>query len=82
MTGEVARCGRDVAVFDPQDWQDLRPAGWIENRMSAVQVWYGAEQVPEAVSAPGGPGSVVTIGIFDGVQTGGHRMPVVLAPPA
>ena len=38
--------------------------------MSAVQVWYGAEQVPEAVSAPGGPGSVVTIGIFDGVHRG------------
>ncbi|VEG26881.1 Riboflavin biosynthesis protein ribF [Actinomyces howellii] len=38
--------------------------------MSAVEVWYGADGVPAAVSAPGGPGSVVTIGIFDGVHRG------------
>lgn len=38
--------------------------------MSAVEVWYGAEQVPSAVSAAEGPGSVVTIGVFDGVHRG------------
>ena len=33
-----------------------------------MEVWYGAEQVPASLSAPGGPGSVVTIGVFDGVH--------------
>ena len=35
-----------------------------------MEVWYGAEQVPANLSAPGGPGSVVTMGIFDGVHRG------------
>ena len=35
-----------------------------------MEVWYGAEQVPASLSAPGGPGSVVTIGVFDGVHRG------------
>ncbi|MBF0696157.1 bifunctional riboflavin kinase/FAD synthetase [Actinomyces bowdenii] len=35
-----------------------------------MQVWYGAEQVPEALSSPAGPGSVVSIGVFDGVHRG------------
>ena len=35
-----------------------------------MEVWYGAEQVPASLSAPGGPGSVVTMGIFDGVHRG------------
>ena len=35
-----------------------------------MEVWYGAEQVPASLSAPGGPGAVVTIGIFDGVHRG------------
>ena len=35
-----------------------------------MEVWYGAEQVPASLSAPGGVGSVVTMGIFDGVHRG------------
>lgn len=35
-----------------------------------MEVWYGAEQVPASLSEPGGPGAVVTIGIFDGVHRG------------
>jgi len=35
-----------------------------------VEVWYGAEQVPASLSAPDGPGAVVTMGIFDGVHRG------------
>ena len=35
-----------------------------------MEVWYGAEQVPASLSAPGGPGAVVTMGIFDGVHRG------------
>ena len=35
-----------------------------------MEVWYGAEQVPTTLSAPGGPGSVVAIGVFDGVHRG------------
>lgn len=35
-----------------------------------MEVWYGAEQVPATLSAPGGPGSVVAIGVFDGVHRG------------
>ena len=35
-----------------------------------MEVWYGAEQVPASLSAPGGPGTVVTMGIFDGVHRG------------
>lgn len=38
--------------------------------MFAVEVWYGAEQVPAALGDPQGSGSVVTIGIFDGVHRG------------
>ncbi|WP_194949073.1 bifunctional riboflavin kinase/FAD synthetase [Actinomyces trachealis] len=35
-----------------------------------MQVWYGPEQVPRSLSDPQGPGSVVTIGVFDGVHRG------------
>ena len=35
-----------------------------------MEVWYGAEQVPATLSAPGDAGTVVTIGIFDGVHRG------------
>ncbi len=35
-----------------------------------MEVWYGAEQVPANLSAPGGAGAVVTMGIFDGVHRG------------
>ena len=35
-----------------------------------MEVWYGAEQVPASLSAPGGVGAVVTMGIFDGVHRG------------
>ena len=35
-----------------------------------MEVWYGAEQVPRRLSAPGGVGTVVTMGIFDGVHRG------------
>ena len=35
-----------------------------------MEVWYGAEQVPRSLSAPGGVGTVVTMGIFDGVHRG------------
>ncbi|SPT52619.1 Riboflavin biosynthesis protein ribF [Actinomyces bovis] len=35
-----------------------------------MQVWYGPEQVPASLSSPNGHGSVVTIGIFDGVHRG------------
>ena len=35
-----------------------------------MEVWYDAEQVPASLSAPGGVGSVVTMGIFDGVHRG------------
>jgi len=35
-----------------------------------VEVWYGAEQVPATLSAPDGVGTVVTVGIFDGVHRG------------
>ena len=35
-----------------------------------MEVWYGAEQVPASLSAPDGPGAVVTMGIFDGVHRG------------
>ena len=35
-----------------------------------MEVWYGAEQVPASLGAAGGPGSVVTIGVFDGVHRG------------
>lgn len=35
-----------------------------------MEVWYGAEQVPASLSAPDGPGAVVTMGVFDGVHRG------------
>lgn len=35
-----------------------------------MQVWYGPEQVPQFLKDPQGPGSVVTIGVFDGVHRG------------
>ncbi|MBO3723912.1 bifunctional riboflavin kinase/FAD synthetase [Actinomyces bowdenii] len=35
-----------------------------------MQIWYGAEQVPAALRSPAGPGSVVSIGVFDGVHRG------------
>lgn len=35
-----------------------------------MQVWYGPEQVPQSLRDPQGPGSVVTIGVFDGVHRG------------
>ena len=35
-----------------------------------MEVWYGAEQVPATLSAPDGVGTVVTVGIFDGVHRG------------
>ena len=35
-----------------------------------MEVWYGAEQVPATLGAPDGAGTVVTVGIFDGVHRG------------
>lgn len=35
-----------------------------------MQVWYGPEQVPPTLTGPDGTGSVVTIGVFDGVHRG------------
>ncbi|PHP52238.1 bifunctional riboflavin kinase/FAD synthetase [Actinomyces ruminis] len=35
-----------------------------------MEIWYGAEQVPAALRDPAGPGSVVTVGVFDGVHRG------------
>lgn len=35
-----------------------------------MQVWYGPEQVPSTLAGPDGTGSVVTIGVFDGVHRG------------
>ncbi len=35
-----------------------------------MEVWYGAEQVPAFLRAPGGGGSVVSVGTFDGVHRG------------
>lgn len=35
-----------------------------------MQVWYGPEQVPSTLTGPDGTGSVVTIGVFDGVHRG------------
>ncbi|MDO4899871.1 bifunctional riboflavin kinase/FAD synthetase [Actinomyces sp.] len=35
-----------------------------------MEIWYGAEQVPADLKDPGGPGSVVTVGVFDGVHRG------------
>lgn len=35
-----------------------------------MEIWYGAEQVPAALGDPSGPGSVVTVGVFDGVHRG------------
>lgn len=35
-----------------------------------MEIWYGAEQVPAALRDPSGPGSIVTVGVFDGVHRG------------
>lgn len=35
-----------------------------------MQVWYGPEQVPTTLTGADGTGSVVTIGVFDGVHRG------------
>ncbi|QHO91252.1 bifunctional riboflavin kinase/FAD synthetase [Actinomyces sp. 432] len=35
-----------------------------------MKIWYGAEQVPAALRDPSGPGSIVTVGVFDGVHRG------------
>ncbi|SDN18409.1 riboflavin kinase / FMN adenylyltransferase [Actinomyces ruminicola] len=35
-----------------------------------MEIWYGAEQVPAALRDPDGPGSIVTVGVFDGVHRG------------
>ncbi|WP_147681511.1 bifunctional riboflavin kinase/FAD synthetase [Actinomyces ruminicola] len=35
-----------------------------------METWYGAEQVPGKLTDPDGPGSIVTVGVFDGVHRG------------
>ena len=35
-----------------------------------MEIWYGSGQVPARLRDPQGPGTVVTVGIFDGVHRG------------